>query len=162
LALFFHAWGMVPQSFQGYCTCSGISDIVTLRLQLYYILFQEAATMVKYILYILRWTVLAIPGALFFNKVKEIFGIENVYLAMIISQAMMGAMVYFVDRLIFTSGAVLIPWEIKPRGVCVDCGHVGTCYRMPGEKCCETEQNGDNCFRCEKCAVKKLTSAPTH
>ncbi len=118
--------------------------------------------MVKYILYILRWTVLAIPGALFFNKVKEIFGIENVYLAMIISQAMMGAMVYFVDRLIFTSGAVLIPWEIKPRGVCVDCGHVGTCYRMPGEKCCETEQNGDNCFRCEKCAVKKLTSAPTH
>jgi hypothetical protein len=65
--------------------------------------------MVKYILYILRWTVLAIPGALFFNKVKEIFGVENVYLAMIISQAMMGAMVYFVDKLIFTSGAVPIP-----------------------------------------------------
>jgi len=112
--------------------------------------------MVKYILYILRWTVLAIPGALFFNKVKEIFGIENVYLAMIISQAVMGAMVYFVDKLIFTSGAVPIPWEIKPRGVCVDCGHVGKCYRMQGEKCCEMEKMGDSSFRCDKCAVKKL------
>lgn len=118
--------------------------------------------MVKYVLYILRWTVLAIPGALFFNKVKEIFGIENVYLAMIISQAMMGAMVYFVDRLIFTSGAVPIPWEIKPRGVCVDCGHVGTCYRMPGEKCCDMVQSEENCFRCEKCAVEKLKTASTH
>ena len=115
----------------------------------------------KYILYILRWTVLAIPGALFFNKVKEIFGIENVYLAMIISQAMMGAMVYFLDKLIFTSGAVPIPWEIKPRGVCADCGRVGKCYRMPGEKCCETGQSGDNCFRCEKCAAKKLKAAST-
>jgi hypothetical protein len=113
--------------------------------------------MIKYILYVLRWTVLAIPGALFFNKVRELLGIENVYLAMIISQALMGAMVYFVDRLIFTSGAVPVPWEIKPRGVCVDCGHVGKCYRMPGKKCCETgPRTEDNSFRCEKCAVKRL------
>ena len=117
--------------------------------------------MLKYILYILRWTVLAIPGALFFNKVKEIFGIENVYLAMIISQAMMGAMVYFLDKLIFTSGAVPIPWEIKPRGVCVDCGHVGKCYRMQGEKCCELGQNEDSSFRCEKCALKKIKTPST-
>ena len=118
--------------------------------------------MVKYVLYVLRWTVLAIPGALFFNKVREIFGIENVYLAMIVSQAMMGAMVYFVDRLIFTTGAVPIPWEIKPRGVCVDCGHVGKCYRMQGEKCCEVEEKGDNSFRCEKCALKKIKTVSTH
>ncbi len=118
--------------------------------------------MVKYILYILRWTVLAIPGALFFNKVREIFGIENVYLAMIISQAMMGAMVYFVDKLIFTSGAVAIPWDIKPRGVCVDCGHVGRCYRVQGDKCCEIDKEVlDNSFRCERCAVKKLKTAST-
>jgi hypothetical protein len=32
----------------------------------------------KYLLYILRWVVLAIPGALFFNKVKQVFGIEDV------------------------------------------------------------------------------------
>lgn len=118
--------------------------------------------MIKYILYVLRWTVLAIPGALFFNKVREFLGIENVYLAMIISQALMGAMVYFVDRLIFTSGAVPVPWEIKPRGVCVDCGHVGKCYRMPGERCCETgPRTEDNSFRCEKCALKRLKETGT-
>ena len=113
--------------------------------------------MIKYILYVLRWTVLAIPGALFFNKVRELFGIDSVYLAMIISQAIMGAMVYFVDRLIFTSGAVPIPWEIKPRGVCAECGHVGKCYRMPGEKCCAPGQMAEgNSFRCEKCALRKI------
>ena len=62
--------------------------------------------MVKYFLYVLRWIALAIPGALFFNQVKEIFNIQNVYLAMLISQAMLGAMVYFLDRLIFTTGAL--------------------------------------------------------
>ena len=113
--------------------------------------------MIKYLLYVLRWTVLAIPGALFFNKVRELLGIENVYVAMIISQAVMGAMVYFVDRLIFTSGAVPIPWEIKPHGTCSDCGNVGKCFRVAGEKCCEVQDKADtSVFRCEKCAVKKL------
>ncbi len=115
--------------------------------------------MVKYIIYILRWIVLAIPGALFFNKVKEILGIENVYLAMVISQAVMGAMVYFLDKLIFTTGAIPVPWDIKPRGVCTDCGHVGKCYRMQGEKCCEMEKEGGNSFRCEKCALKNLKAS---
>lgn len=118
--------------------------------------------MVKYILYILRWTVLAIPGALFFNQVREILKIENVYLAMIISQALMGAMVYFLDKLIFTSGALPIPWEIKPRGACVDCGRVGKCYRMQGEKCCDTDKEGECAFRCEKCAVERLRTSSTH
>lgn len=113
--------------------------------------------MTKYFLYVLRWTVLAIPGALFFNKVRELLDINNVYIAMVISQAMMGAMVYFLDRLIFTSGAVSIPWEIKPRGACIDCGQVGKCYRMPGEKCCETgSRTEENSFRCEKCALRKI------
>jgi len=119
--------------------------------------------MIKYILYVLRWTVLAIPGALFFNKVRELLGIESVYLAMIISQALMGAMVYFVDRLIFTSGAVPIPWEIKPRATCSGCGRVGRCYRMPGERCCESGDGaGDNPFMCERCARRKLKETERH
>jgi hypothetical protein len=111
----------------------------------------------KYLLYVLRWIVLAVPGALFFNKVREIFGIDNVYVAMVISQALMGAMVYFADRLIFTSGMLPIPWEIKPRAVCSDCGHVGRCYRVAGDRCCEvkgTKEKPD--FRCEACAIKKI------
>jgi hypothetical protein len=114
--------------------------------------------MVKYLLYVLRWTVLAIPGALFFNQVRQILDIQNVYVAMVISQAMMGAMVYFVDRAIFTSGAVAIPWEIKPKATCVDCGLMGTCYRPAGAKCCETtsEQRKEPGFRCEECSLKRF------
>jgi len=66
--------------------------------------------MVKYILYILRWTVLAIPGALFFNQVREILKIENVYLAMIISQALMGA------RSIFSTSSFLRQVQCLSRG----------------------------------------------
>ncbi len=119
--------------------------------------------MIKYILYVLRWTVLAIPGALFFNKVRELLHIDNVYLAMIISQAMMGAMVYFVDRLIFTSGAVPVPWEIRPTGTCAECGRVGRCYRMPGERCCESrDEPPESSFVCEKCARRKLKEIEQH
>ena len=113
--------------------------------------------MVKYFLYVLRWIALAIPGALFFNQVKEIFNIQNVYLAMLISQAILGAMVYFLDRLIFTTGALSIPWEIHPRGVCADCGRVGKCYRVAGNRCCEAHNGPEVCkFRCQKCQLKKI------
>ena len=113
--------------------------------------------MVKYLLYILRWIVLAVPGALFFNKVRQVFGIEDVYVAMVVSQAVMGAMVYFVDKLIFTSGKVPIPWEVKPRAVCTDCGRIGKCYRVAGAKCCEAQDKADiPGFRCEECALRKM------
>ena len=113
--------------------------------------------MVKYLLYILRWVVLAVPGALFFNKVRQLFGIEDVYVAMVLSQAVMGAMVYFVDKLIFTSGAVPVPWETKVRSVCVDCGRVGKCYRVAGARCCDVQGAAHTPgFRCEDCAVKRM------
>ena len=119
--------------------------------------------MIKYTLYVLRWTVLAIPGALFFNKVRELLDIDNVYVAMVISQAMMGAMVYFLDRLIFTSGALPVPWEIKPTGTCAECGRVGKCYRMPGERCCQSgDDTREKPFMCEKCALRKLKETGQH
>jgi hypothetical protein len=76
-------------------------------------IISKEKVMLRYLLYILRWVVLAIPGALLFNKVKQIFGIEDVYVAMMMSQAMMGAMVYFIDTLIFASGRVPIPFEVR-------------------------------------------------
>jgi len=60
--------------------------------------------MVKYVLYVLRWTVLAVPGALFFNQVREITGIQNVYAAMVISQALMGAWSILLTDLFFHLG----------------------------------------------------------
>jgi hypothetical protein len=70
--------------------------------------------MTKYLLYVLRWIVLAVPGALFFNKAKELLGLENVYMVMIISQSVMSAMVYFLDRMIFTSGVIPIHGKQTP------------------------------------------------
>ncbi len=46
--------------------------------------------MVKYLLYVLRWVILAVPGALFFTNVRKILGIENVYAAMVVSQSRLG------------------------------------------------------------------------
>ncbi len=112
--------------------------------------------MLKYLLYVMRWVVLAIPGALFFNRVKQVLGIENAYVAMMISQALMGAMVYFVDRLIFGSGRVPIPWEVKRRVVCAECGRLGTCYRVAEARCCTAATSGAPPFRCEECAIKKV------
>ncbi|HEX2965074.1 MAG TPA: hypothetical protein VHO84_04785 [Syntrophorhabdaceae bacterium] len=111
----------------------------------------------KYLLYVFRWIVLAIPGALFFNQAKQLLGIDNVYVVMIISQGVMGAMVYFLDRLIFTSGAISIPWEVKPKGVCAQCGHVGKCFRINGKKCCDIQDKGElNGFICENCALRRI------
>jgi hypothetical protein len=113
--------------------------------------------MTKYLLYVLRWIVLAVPGALFFNKAKELLGLENVYMVMIISQSVMSAMVYFLDRMIFTSGVIPIHGKQTPRGVCADCGRVGKCYRVGGQKCCEIEgKANEEGFICENCAVKKI------
>jgi len=113
--------------------------------------------MVKYLLYVLRWVILAVPGALFFTNVRKILGIENVYAAMVISQAMMGAMVYFLDRLIFSSGAIPIPWETRPRVVCADCGQKATCYRVAGDRCCDLQGKAEeHAFRCKDCEIKKL------
>lgn len=53
----------------------------------------------SYVLYVLRWMVLAIPGAWFLVQVQCV--IENTYLAMVISQGLLGAVVYFIDRWIF-------------------------------------------------------------
>jgi hypothetical protein len=126
-------------------------------LQCRFLSFVKEEAMVKYLLYILRWVVLAVPGALFFNKAKVLLGVENVYVVMVISQGVMGAMVYFLDKLIFTSGVISIPWEVKPRGVCAECGRVGKCYRVGGEKCCEIQgKANEEGFMCENCAVKKI------
>jgi hypothetical protein len=54
---------------------------------------------VRYILYLIRWGVLAIPGAWFLQMVQGV--IPGLYVAMIASQILTGAWVYFIDKWIF-------------------------------------------------------------
>ncbi len=49
----------------------------------------------KYFLYVTRWVVLAIPGALLLDVVNQYM---NVYPAMILTQAFLGAIVFWIDR----------------------------------------------------------------
>jgi hypothetical protein len=86
---------------------------------------------------------------LFFNKVKQTFGIEDVSVAMMMSQAMIGAIVYFIDRLFSASGSAHIPFEIRSQVVCADSGHVGKCYRVAGIRCCDKASTPEAAlFRC--------------
>lgn len=65
-----------------------------------------------YFLYLVRWGLLAIPGAWFLKKVQKRVPkikclrplqryIPEPYLSMVISQVLTGAVVYFIDRWIF-------------------------------------------------------------
>jgi hypothetical protein len=56
----------------------------------------------RYFLYILRWGLLAIPGAAFFELVQRV--LPGVYAPMIVSQVALGAWVFFLDRWIFERG----------------------------------------------------------
>ncbi len=60
---------------------------------------QEAITIKTYCLYVARWGVLAVPGAAFLVWVSKY--ITNTYLAMVVSQMALGAIIYFVDKRIF-------------------------------------------------------------
>lgn len=52
-----------------------------------------------YFLYLVRWGLLAIPGAWFLQGIQTF--IPGLYWPMIVSQVLTGAWVFFVDRRIF-------------------------------------------------------------
>jgi len=56
----------------------------------------------SYFLYVLRWIAAAVPGALLLDLVIS-FGI-NVYISMISTQAVLGVIVFWVDKYIIESG----------------------------------------------------------
>jgi len=56
----------------------------------------------KHLLYVLRWAVLAVPGAMLLDITLKRFPEGNIYLVMIFTQTILGAIVFFVDSLIFS------------------------------------------------------------
>lgn len=51
---------------------------------------------ISYLLYDLRWIIAAIPGAIFLDIVMKL--IPGVFLPMIISQAILGLIFFWIDR----------------------------------------------------------------
>ena len=59
---------------------------------------------ITHLVYIARWVVLAVPGAWVLQAVRRILvrrGKDSLVVAMLISQGILGMIVFFVDRLIF-------------------------------------------------------------
>lgn len=67
---------------------------------------KESKYLLQYIIYILRWIVFAIPGAWFLIQVQKIF--PEPYTSMIISQGILGALIFFIDKQIFLKGEKII------------------------------------------------------
>lgn len=56
-------------------------------------------SLTTHLIYITRWIVLAIPGAMLLQMIRQV--IPDITFAMLISQGILGAVVFFVDRWIF-------------------------------------------------------------
>lgn len=60
---------------------------------------------ITHVIYVFRWVVLAAPGAILLQKTRKLLarttGKDNITIAMLISQGVLGLLVYFIDRLIF-------------------------------------------------------------
>lgn len=52
-----------------------------------------------HLMYIARWGILAVPGAWFLSQVEK--QIDGKYKSMVVSQIILGAIVFFVDKWIF-------------------------------------------------------------
>jgi hypothetical protein len=60
-------------------------------------------SVVTHIVYITRWIVLAVPGTVLLKLTRKALpGEDNTTAAMIISQGILGALVFFIDRWIFS------------------------------------------------------------
>lgn len=57
--------------------------------------------MVRYLIYLLRWGILALPCAWALEALNKVIVLGNIYWEMVISQIAVGAVVYFIDRLIW-------------------------------------------------------------
>ena len=59
---------------------------------------------VTHVIYVFRWVALAAPGAMMLQATRKLLariGKDNITIAMLISQGVLGSLVYFIDRLIF-------------------------------------------------------------
>lgn len=66
----------------------------------HYIALIQENFYLAYLAYVLRWMGLALPGALFLQHVQR--RIPNTTLAMVVSQTLLGILVFWLDRIILS------------------------------------------------------------
>ena len=61
----------------------------------------KISDIITHVVYIGRWVVLALPGTAVLKLVQQLLPKRSLTLAMLISQGLLGSVVFFVDRRIF-------------------------------------------------------------
>ncbi len=106
----------------------------------------------KYFLYLVRWQ-LSTP---ILSLVLWWLSGMNVLLATIIANLIGGLIFFWVDRYIFRTISDEPLWEIKEDAECVDCGHIGSGYRIVEWFSYNRKEDKNPQYRCEKCRIKKM------
>jgi hypothetical protein len=107
------------------------------------------------LLYLGRWQLSSLilsPAISLFNG-TSIWGTAETWAASCVANLVGGSIFFWVDRFIFTSGAVEV-WNFKDNGVCDQCGKEESLWRLV--KASNYDKSGSEPkFLCMKCSKEK-------
>jgi hypothetical protein len=108
------------------------------------------------LIYVARWelsTPILAPVIAWFSGSPDWFGTPTTRLASSVANAIGASIFFWVDRFIFTSGAVEV-WNFKDSGVCDQCGKEESLWRLVKAPNYDKSQHEPK-FLCMKCSKEK-------
>ena len=114
--------------------------------------------MKRFLLYLFRWqlsTPILAPVVAFFTG-SPIWGTVETWIGSAVANLIGGSIFYWVDRFIFTSGAVEV-WNFKDNGICDQCGKEESLWRLVRAANYDKSDSVKHkpLFLCEKCSKEK-------
>jgi hypothetical protein len=112
--------------------------------------------MKRFTLYLLRWqasTPILAPIVAWFSGSSNWMGTPESWLGSAVANLIGGSIFYWVDRFIFTSGAVEV-WNFKDNGICDQCGKEESLWRLVKAPNYDKSQHEPK-FLCMKCSKAK-------
>ena len=114
--------------------------------------------MKRFLLYLFRWqlsTPILAPVVAFFTG-SPIWGTAETWIGSTVANLIGGSIFYWVDRFIFTSGAVEV-WNFKDNGICDQCGKEENLWRLVRAANYDKSDSVKHkpLFLCEKCSKEK-------
>ena len=115
--------------------------------------------MKRFLLYLFRWqlsTPILAPVVAFFKHSSSLFGTPEDWIGAAVANLIGGAIFFWVDRFIFTSGAVEV-WNFKDNGICDQCGKEESLWRLVRAANYDKSDSVKHkpLFLCEKCSKEK-------
>lgn len=107
--------------------------------------------LLQYLLYLIRWQLSTPILAVFIWYLSDYPAIVGSIVANFIG----GLIFFWVDRIIFTSRALMEQWEVVENISCCDCGKVARGYRLVYRKDYDRRRDKYPKYRCERCSIEK-------